>query len=138
MVIETKEISPSELKVSIKANQEEIDRIKNKVLLTLAKDVKIAGFREGKAPANMVEKYVDQNLLGNQFLNEAVSELYEQAIREKVLRVVSQPKITITKFIPFETLEFSAETDYIGEVTIPDYKTIKVTAEEVAVTEKEI
>jgi len=138
MNVITKELTASSIKVDVSATKKEIEDIKAKVLLTLAKDVKIAGFREGKAPANLVEKYVDQNLLNTQFLNEAVADLYEKAVKQKQLRVVSQPKITITKFVPYETLDFSAETDYIGSIVIPDYKKVNVSVAKNTVSEKDI
>jgi len=87
----------------------------------LGKSVKITGFREGKAPASLVEKSIDQNALAEEFLNEAINHSYPDAVREEKINPISSPKIEVTKFAPFTTVEYKAEITMIGEIKLADY-----------------
>jgi trigger factor len=99
--------------------------LKKHVLEKMRKDVKVVGFRAGKAPLNLVEKNANPTTLQNEFLDEAINHLYSDTIKNQNLRPVSNPNITIKKFVPFTALEFTAEVSVIGKVTLTSYKTIK-------------
>lgn len=125
-------------RVDITADQAELDKYKAKVLTKLAAQVKIAGFRKGHAPAELVEKSLDQNVLQQEFLEEAMSALYAAAARNEKLRPIATPKVTITKFVPFSELAFVAEVTVVSDITLPDYKKIKVKKEPVTVSDKDV
>jgi trigger factor len=130
--------SPTNIKLTIVADTGQLDAIKQVVLKNLAKTLKLQGFRPGKAPLNLVERSVDSGQLQTEFLEQAVNELYVAAIDQERVRPVAQPQISITKFVPFETLELTAEVESVGEITLPDYKKIKVTKPAVTVTDKQV
>jgi trigger factor len=98
--------SDTEVVLEIKATESELQNIKNTVLGKLSHNVKLPGFREGKAPASLIEKNLDQSVLQTEFLEEAVSQIYPQAIISESLRPVDRPEISIKKYVPFSTLEF--------------------------------
>lgn len=138
MQVTKKITSPTNVKLTIVADAAQLDTIKQAVLTRLAKNLKLQGFRPGKAPLNLVEKGVDQNALQTEFLEQAVNELYVQAIDQERIRPVAQPQVSIDKFVPFTTLEVSADVEAVGDITLPDYKKIKVTKTEATVTDKQI
>lgn len=131
--------SPVKVTLQIIASTDELAAIKNSVLESLAKtSAKLPGFRAGKAPLALVEKNLDPNLLQNEFLDSAVNQLYTAAVQDQKLRPVASPQVSITKFVPFTTLEIAAEVEIIGSVTLPDYKKIKKTKPSVTVTVKDV
>ncbi|MCA9324802.1 trigger factor [Candidatus Saccharibacteria bacterium] len=131
--------SPTKVKLTVICDQKMMDAVKQEVLTHLAKDhVKIQGFRSGKAPLSLVEKSVDQNLLQSEFLDSALNRGYVHALDEKELRPIAQPEVSISKFVPFTTLEFTAEVEVIGDVKLPDYKKVKVTRKKVEITDKDV
>jgi trigger factor len=138
MQVKSELINPTKAKLSITADQVFLDTTKQQVLRGLSRNVKVPGFRAGKAPAHLIEKQLDQTALQSQFLDEAVNQLYVEAVREQKLRVVDQPQITINKFVPFTTLEFAAEVDIVGDIKLAAYKTIKLAAKKVEVTAKDV
>jgi len=138
MQITKETLTPTTYKLTVVADQKALDTIKNSVLQRLSAGMKVAGFRAGKAPINMAEKQMDQQLLQSEFLNDAVNELYAQALREKQLRVVKEPEVQITAFVPFTTLEFSAEVEAVGEMNITDYTKIKMSPEKVSIATKDV
>jgi trigger factor len=138
MQITRENINPTSVKLTISADTKALDTIKKEIINRLGRDVKVAGFRPGKAPANVIEKNLDPNLLQSEFLNEAINNIFMQAIRSEKIRVVTEPQITIGKFVPFDTLEFTAEVEIIGEVKVGDYKKLQLAKPSVKVTAKDV
>ncbi len=122
----------------IAADADELTRVKNRVLHALAPRVKVAGFREGKVPMEIVEKNLDDATLQSEFLNEAIQALYLAAIKEERIRPVGQPEVTVKKFVPFTELEFSLEIPVVGAIKLPNYKKISVKKEEVKVSAEQV
>lgn len=116
----------TEAVVTIVATQAELDSIKTSVIKRLSHQIKLPGFREGKAPLELVEKNLDQTLVQTEFLEEAINQLYPQAIQAEKLRPVDRPEISIKKFVAFTTLEFEAKLPIVGPITLADYKKVKV------------
>ena len=138
MQITRTQLTPNTIKLAIKADQKELDHTKQAVLKQLSATVKVPGFRPGKAPANLVEKQIDQSALQAEFMNHIVNDLYVDAVDQEKLRPVAQPKIEVSKFVPFSTLEFTAEVEAIGDIKLPNYKTIKLEAKKPEVTAKDV
>ncbi|HSX06932.1 MAG TPA: trigger factor [Candidatus Saccharimonadia bacterium] len=138
MQVTRKDTTPTKVQLIITADQATLDATKAHVLADLAKDVNMAGFRKGHAPKALIEKSVDQSVLQTRFLDHAVNDLYVQAAVQEKLRPVSQPEVNITKFVPFTDLEFKAEVEVVGKITLADYKKIKVTKKVEATTDKDI
>ena len=138
MQITRKNLSDTSVQLTVIASSEQLDKTKELVLKQLAKGIKLQGFRQGKAPLNLVEKSVDQQTLQSEFINEAVNRLFFEASEQEKLRAATQPKVDIKKFVPFSTLELEITVEVVGEITLPDYKKIQVTKKEVKVTDKDI
>ncbi len=127
MQISLSHTTDTEVKLTIVANEAELNVMKDQTLAKFQGQVKMAGFREGKAPLSMVEKNIDPEALQSEFLENAINQMYIQAINEQHLRPVDNPKVELKKFVPFTTLEFEADVSVIGAVKLPDYKKIKKT-----------
>lgn len=131
-------ISETTSKLTITANEQDLTKLKIHVLEKMAPRVKVAGFREGKVPLAVAEKNIDPNALQAEVLDDAVNHFYSDAVNDKNIRVVSQPKVELTKFVPYTELEFTAEVETIGKVTLPDYKKTTVKKEAVKVTAADV
>jgi len=140
MQVKRTDKSENEVVLLISAELTELEPLKEHILKDhFAKDVKLQGFRQGKAPLNLVEKAIDQNQFQTKFLDEALNNLYSAALTQENLRAVDQPKVEVKKFVPFTVVEFEATVPVLGKITLPDYKNIKVTKDSVKpVTAKEV
>lgn len=138
MKLHTNRDKDTSVTLDITATVEELAKVKNKVLHLLAPSVKVAGFREGKVPMEVVEKNLDDATFQSEFLNEAINMLYISAIKEERIRPVDQPKVSVKKFVPFTELEFSMEISVVGEIKLPNYKKITAKRAPVKVGAKEI
>lgn len=138
MQITRKDTSPTSVTLTIVASQPDLDAIKKHTLEHLRTQVKLPGFREGKAPLNVVEKNVDQARLQSDFLDEAVNHLYGQATQSEKLRTLDTPQVSLKKFVPFSSLEFEATVSVLGPIKLGDYKKIKKQQKTEAVTAKDV
>jgi trigger factor len=138
MHITKSNLSDTKVQLILTADADLLRAEKDKALRAFAGQVKMPGFRPGKAPLNMVEKHVEASKLQAEFLEHAVNRLYLAALDHENLRPVAQPEIKITKFVPFETLEVEAEVEVVGEIKLADYKKIKLAREKMSVDPKEV
>jgi trigger factor len=130
--------TPGTIKLKVVADKATLDATKEAALARLSANVKVPGFRPGKAPANLVEKHLDQAALQSEFLDQAINKLYVEAVSQEKLRPVAQPKIAVSKFVPFTTLEFTAEVEAVGDIKLPNYKLIKLEAKKPVVAAKDV
>lgn len=126
MQIKREQISETNVNLTIIANQEDIDSFRSKARKKLKTQVTVPGFRPGKAPEALIEKHIPQATLTNEFLDQAINDLYVEAVQREMLRPVGQPDITLTKFVPFTDLEFTAKFDAVGAIKLASYKQIKL------------
>ncbi len=138
MQVKTSIETPPQLRLTIAADSKDLSPIKAIVLKEMAKSVKVAGFRAGKAPIALIEKQLDPNALQSQFLDESLNQLYSAALQQEKLRPVSQPKVDIKKFVPFSTVEFEATLEIIGDIRLGDYKKLSATMPKVTISAKDI
>ncbi|HUD06916.1 MAG TPA: trigger factor [Candidatus Saccharimonadales bacterium] len=126
MKIKRTQKSETEVELYITAEPEELAKVKEHVLKDFVGSVKVSGFRQGKVPLNIVEKNVDRDQLNREFLEHSINQLYYNATQEENIRPVGQPKIEVMKVVPFDVLEFKVNQMVISDVTIPDYRNMKI------------
>ena len=107
-------------------------------LAKAAKDIKIPGFRPGKAPANMVEKAIDREALEAHAAQDLISDLYPRVIDEAKIDPVDYPNVEIAQLKKDLPFEFKIAVDVYPQVKLGKYKGIKVDKIEVKVEDEEI
>lgn len=131
--------SDTNVTLAITADEQTLTKIKNSTLQNLnSSNLKIAGFRAGKAPLEMVEKHVDPQTLQSEFIDTVLNHYYRQAMIKENLRVIGEPTVDLKKFVPFTTFEFEVTVDVLGDVTLPDYKKIKLAKTEAKIDEAQV
>lgn len=138
MQVSTKNLSETKVQLTLVADDKQLAAAKNEALRHLATDLRLPGFRQGKAPLNLVEKNVSPSVLQSEFLDRAMNLMYVTALQEQKLRPVAQPEVKISKFVPFETLELELSVDIISDIKLPDYKKMKLAKPAVKVTAKDV
>lgn len=126
MNVTIKEVSTSKRLLTIVGDADDLKKIKEHVLESLQRKVSAPGFRAGKAPLSVVEKQVGPNALQTEVIEEAINHFYSETIIEQKLRTLDKPKIEVKKYVPDQTLEFTAEVETVPPVKLGDYKKLKV------------
>jgi len=126
MQIKRTDDSPTQITFNVIADAEQIDDTKQHVLKDLSRSVKIQGFRSGHAPLSLVEKHADPATFQTQFIDHLLNDMWNDLVRREQIRPVSQPKVNLTKFVPFSSVEAEYVVSVIGDVKLPDYKKFRL------------
>lgn len=138
MQVNKKNLSETQIQLSVALDAAQLKAAKQATLEHLAHDMRLPGFRQGKAPLAMVEKNANPATLQTEFLDRAMNIAYGVVLDKQKLRPIAQPKVEVKKFVAFDTLELQFEVEVIGEVTLPDYKKMKKAKPELKITAKDV
>lgn len=100
--------------------------------------IQLQGFRKGKAPRKMIERYYGKGVFFEDAANDCIPEAYEAAIKEHDLEVVARPEIDIEKIGADEPFVFTATVAVKPEVELGEYKGLEVAKSDVEVTDEEV
>ena len=128
----------NEVKLEITIEAEKFENAMKKVYFQNAKYFNIPGFRKGKAPMKIVEKYYGDQIFYEDAFNEVATEAYEEAIKENKIDVVSRPVVDIVQMEKGKDLIFTAVTQTKPEVKLGKYKGIEISKIEYEVKDEDI
>lgn len=133
-----KHLSDTKVELTIALGEKELKDAEQVALTKLAKDVKVQGFRKGKAPASVVAKHVNPEALAQQTLDDALSKAVSEAFLSEKIQALDRPQVEVKKFVPGKELEFTAETDILPEIKLGDYKNLTAKKSKVSVAAKDV
>jgi len=128
----------NEVKLEITVEASKFDEAIKKVYFKSAKYFNIPGFRKGKAPMQIVEKYYGKEIFYEDAFNEVAEVALEEAIKENKLDVVSRPDIDVTQIEKGKDLIFTAVMQTKPEAELGKYKGIEIKKIEYNVTDEDI
>ncbi len=131
-------LTDTQIELTISAGEEDLFVYKKSAIKKLSPQIKVTGFRKGTAPPALIERNIDQTLLQTEFLDLALSGLYSIAAENEHVRPVTRPDVTVKKFVPYTTLEFTVKTHVIGKIKLPNYKTMKLVKPKATVTAADV
>ncbi|MFQ6230884.1 trigger factor [Nocardia sp. NPDC002869] len=133
------QLSPTRVRINVEVPFEELKPDFDRAYKALAKQVRIPGFRPGKAPAKLLEARLGRGAVLEQVVNDALPGRYSEAVTTSEVKVIGQPEIEITKIEDGQELAFTAEVDIRPEIALPeDYSTIAVTVDAIEITDADI
>ncbi len=131
-------LSPTRVRISIDIDFKDLEPHVAVAYETLAHQVSIPGFRKGKVPRQLIDQRVGRGTVLNEAINNALPEFYTQAARENDVLVVGRPTVDIKELKDNELVKFEVEVDIRPEVTLPDFSTIELSVDDVAVSDKDV
>ena len=138
MKTKVKKLSDSRVELTVTLDAKDLAPMREKALEKLAKEVKVEGFRKGKVPVEVAERFIPENDINAETIDLAVRSTVIEAFRESEKSPLALPSVNVTKYVPGEMAEYTATADIIPEVKLGDYKKLGVKKDEVKVTEKDI
>lgn len=133
-----KHLSDTKVELTISVGETELKDAEQVALAKLSKEIKAPGFRKGNVPASVAAKHIDQNLLQQQTLEDALSKAVAEAFIAEGLQALDRPAVEVKKFVPGSELEFTAETEILPKIKLGDYKKLKVEKEKISVSAAEV
>lgn len=131
-------LSPTRVRINVEVPFAELEPDIDKAFKQLAKQIRLPGFRPGKAPRKLLEARVGRGAVLEQVVNDALPARYSEAITSESLQPIGQPEIEVTKLEDNEELVFTAEVDVRPEIDLPDLKALKITVDSVEVTDEDV
>lgn len=128
----------NEVKLKITVEAEKFDEAIKKVYFKSAKYFNIPGFRKGKAPMQIVEKYYGKEIFYEDAFNEVADKALQDAVEEHKLEVVSRPNVDVEQIEKGKDLIFTAVMQTKPEAKLGKYKGIEVKKIEYNVTDEDI
>ena len=121
----------------IEMPKEMVDKVFDETLEDIRKNTSMPGFRQGKAPMDMIRKKHNQDAV-DEVKRRLIPEGYQIALEEHDIRPVSYPEVSDVDISLNGTLVFKAVVDAHPEVKLQKYKALKVNIEKVSVSDKEV
>ena len=117
------------VKVDIEIPAKEAVEYYNNAAKKLAQYVNIPGFRKGKAPRNILEQNIGEDRIKHEALENALPKIFSQVIKENEFDVVAQPYVESYDYKIGEDLKITAKIELRPEVTLGEYKGLKIDVE---------
>lgn len=128
----------NEVKFEITVEAAKFEDAMKKVYFKSAKYFNIPGFRKGKAPMQIVEKYYGPEIFYEDAFNEVAQEALEEAVEENKLDVVSRPEVDVKQMEKGKDLIFTVVIQTKPEAEVSKYKGIEIKKVEYNVTDEDI
>jgi trigger factor len=135
MKVSADKIEGSQVVLNIEVDAEEMENAIKKAYHRLGAKTTVPGFRKGKAPPEMFERYFGRDALVEDAAEHLLPEVYDQAIQEHEVDAIAQPQIDVLQIDP---LSFKATVPVKPTIELDDYHQIKFEREQVVMTEEEV
>jgi len=128
-------IENSQAFLTIEMEPAEVEASLEEAYHRLVKKANIPGFRKGKAPRAVLERYLGREGLVEEAMNQAIPRAYEAALKEQELEAIAPPQIEVTQNEP---LVFTATVPLPPTVQLGDYQGVRATPKPVSVGDEDV
>lgn len=131
-------LSPTRVRINVEVPFTELEPDIDRAFKQLAKQIRLPGFRPGKAPRKLLEARVGRGAVLEQVVNDALPARYSEAITSESLQPIGQPEIEVTKLEDNEELVFTAEVDIRPEIELPELGDLTITVDPISVADEDV
>ena len=132
------QLGPTRVRILVEVPFEELEPNFDRAYRKIAQQVRIPGFRPGKAPARVLEQRLGRGAVLDEVVKEAVPAKYAEALSSGEVQPLGQPEYEVTKIDDGELLAFTAEVDIRPKITLPVFEEFSVSVEDVETTDTEV
>lgn len=133
-----KEVEKNKFEYTIVVPANMIKQCHDKAVESLGRNAKVPGFRKGHVPMEVLERAIDPARVADVEINEAVNATLVELIDKEDIQPLDQPVINLTKYVPNQTIEYTATIEVVPPVKLADVKKLETKRPEVKVADKEV
>jgi trigger factor len=115
------------VRLTVEAGPARIQEFFDRAARELAKQISVPGFRKGKAPRKVVEQRVGAAAIAQAALEDALQDLYLEALTAEALDTVARPEVDVQRFDEVEGFAFTATVEVRPRIEVADHHGIQVT-----------
>ena len=138
MNVKSNERNGNQATVVVEIDKELMESGVQKAYLKARKNIMIPGFRKGKAPRKMIESMYGPHVFYEDGLEEIFPEVYEFAVIKQDIKAIGRPNLTDMDISEDGVVTITLTTDVYPEVTLGEYKGLKVEKAEATVTDDQV
>lgn len=132
------QLSPTRVRINVEVPFAELEPDFQRAYKELAKQVRLPGFRPGKAPAKLLEARIGREAMLDQIVNDALPSRYGQAVAESDVQPLGRPNIEVTKKEYGQDLQFTAEVDIRPKISLQDLSALTVSVDPIEIGEDDV
>ncbi|WP_018685173.1 trigger factor [Actinokineospora enzanensis] len=132
------QLSPTRVRINVEVPFDELKPNFDRAYRKLASQVRIPGFRPGKAPARVIESRIGRAPILDEVVNEAIPAKYLEAVNAGEVKTLGQPDIEVTKLEDGDHIAFTAEVDVRPDITLPAFGEFAVTVDDLELADTEV
>ncbi len=131
-------LEANKIKLSVEVEESEIDSHIDDAFKKIAKEIRLPGFRPGKAPRKVLEARIGMEYARGEALQSALPEYYRKAIIEHEVDAIAPPDLDVTAGEEAGPVEFEAVVEVRPEITVAGYNGLRIEIPAPAATDEEI
>ena len=128
----------NKVRLHVTVPADEFEKAIEAAFRSIAKDLRIPGFRPGKAPRKIIEARIGPNAAREQALRDALPDYYARAVVSQGVDAIAGPTIDITAGEESGNVEFDAVVEVRPVVTLEGYRGLRITLDDPSVSDEEI
>lgn len=132
------DLPKSEIEFTVEIPWEEMQNHVEVASRRVSKDVKIAGYRPGKVPFDVLKQHVGEAAIMEEAANIAVRATMPKILEEEKKDVIAAPKIEVQKIAEGNPFVYKATVPLLPEVKLGDYKQLKSKKKKVEVSDEDM
>lgn len=138
MNVTTEKIENHKVVLTIEVPAEELDKGIKAACKSLANRVNIPGFRKGKAPRRILEMNIGKEAILDEAFDRVAQKAFDEALKQENLDPVDRPQVDIVTLEEGKDIVFKATITPVPEVTLGEYKGLKVAKDAVEVKDEQV
>ncbi len=138
MKVSVEKLPTSEAVLDVEVTWDEMQKASDKAYRKLVQQVNIPGFRKGKAPRSILERQVGKDYIYTEGLDDLITDVYRNAVKEHELTPIAQPKVDAPVFEMEQPYHFSLTIPIVTAPVLGDYKSLHFDRPEAEVTSEEV
>jgi trigger factor len=131
-------LGPTRVRLAVEVPFEELKPSFDAAYKKIGAQVRIPGFRPGKAPARIIDQRVGRAVVLEEAVNSALPQAYGDAVRANGVRALGQPDIEVTSLDDGKQLAFTAEVDVRPDIPLPALTGMAIEVDDVTVSDEEV
>lgn len=138
MNVTKKQLPKNQVELTIELSHKELKPFLEQAAKSISTSMKIAGFRPGNAPYDVVAREVGPMKIYEEATEPAVQQTFARAVVDEKLTTVGPPQVNVEKVAPDNPFIFKAVVALLPEVILGDYKGVKIEERKVTVEPAEV